>query len=266
MLPIKIVYYTDEQNDEFSTAKITPKYIDDTWNYLPNGYFWKLKRFFLYRILAHPIGWIYLKIKFGWRVKNRRVLKKIPKQQGCFLYGNHTQAIADAFVPSLAVFPRPVYTIVHPNNVSMPVLGKLNAYMGALPVPNTLKSARNFQTAISVRYNQGNGVMIYPEAHIWPYFIGIRNFPETAFRYPVYCNAPCLVLTNTYQRRKWRKIPRLVTYVDGPFYPDPTQPPKTAAKILRNQAYETMKERSKRSNCEYIRYVQHKKEEKGVEE
>ena len=261
MLPIKTVYYTDEQNDEFSTAKITPKYIDESWNYLPCGRSWKVKRFFLYRVLAHPIGWVYLKIRFGWRVKNRQILKKIPKLQGCFIYGNHTQAIADAFVPSLSVFPRPVYTIVHSNNVSMPVLGKLNAYMGALPVPNTLKSARNFQKAISVRYGEGNGVMIYPEAHIWPYFVGIRNFPETAFRYPAHCNAPCIVLTNTYQRRKWRKRPRLVTYIDGPFYPDQTLPPKPAAKALRDQVYKVMKGRSEQSNCEYIRYVPRKDDE-----
>ena len=103
--------------------------------------------------------------------------------------------------------------------------------------------------------------MIYPEAHIWPYFIGIRNFPETAFRYPTYCNAPCYALTNTYQRRKWRKTPRLVTYLDGPFYPDQTLPPKRAAHALRNQIYDTMKKRSARSNCEYIRYLPRKNEE-----
>jgi 1-acyl-sn-glycerol-3-phosphate acyltransferase len=263
MLPIKTVYYTDEQNDEFSTAKITPKYIDDTWNYLPNGYFWKVKRFFLYRLLAHPIGWIYLKTKFGWRVKNRRVLKKIPKRQGCFLYGNHTQAVADAFVPSLAVFPRPVYTIVHANNVSMPVLGKLNAYMGALPVPDNLKSARNFYAAVRTRYGEGSGVMIYPEAHIWPYFIGIRSFPATSFRYPVTLGAPCFVLTNTYQRRRRGKKPKLITYLDGPFYPDTDLHPKAAAQKLRNQAYQTMRRRCNYSNCESIRYLKAKQHEEN---
>ena len=262
MFPVKTVYYTDERNDEFSTAQITPKYIDEHWQYIRRGVWWQIKRFILYRLLAHPIGFLYLKCKFGWKVKNRRILKRIPKSQGCFLYGNHTQAIADAFVPSLCVFPRSVYTIVHANNVSMPVLGKLNAYMGALPVPNTLKSARNFRAAISTRFQEGNGVMIYPEAHIWPYYIGIRNFPATAFRYPAQHHAPCFVLTNTYQRRRGKK-PRMVTYLDGPFYPDKSLPPKAATQKLRNDIYSVMTQRSGQSNCEYIRYVKREEKQKG---
>lgn len=255
MQPTKTVYYTDERNDEFSKAKITPKPIDENWRYLRRGVLWNIKRFITYRLFAHPIGFLYVKIKFLWRVKNRKVLKSIPKKQGFFLYGNHTQAIADAFVPSLSVFPRPVYTIVHANNVSMPVLGKLNAYMGALPVPDNLKSARNFYAAVRTRYAEGNGVMIYPEAHIWPYFIGIRSFPATSFRYPVTLGAPCFVLTNTYQRRRRGKKPKLITYLDGPIYPDTDLHPKLAAQKLRNQAYQMMRRRSKNSNCEYIRYL-----------
>lgn len=261
MQPVKTVYYTDERNDEFSKAKITPKFIDGEWQYLPRGVLWKAKRFLFYRLLAHPIGFLYVKIKFHWRVKNRKVLKAISKKQGFFLYGNHTQAIADAFIPSLAVFPRPVYAIVHANNVSMPVLGKLNAYLGALPVPDTLKAARNFRAAIHTRYKEGNGIMIYPEAHIWPYFIGIRSFPATSFRYPVTLAAPCFVLTNTYRSRRFGKRPKMVTYLDGPFYPDRSLSPKLAAQKLQNQVYQTMCAQSEKSNCEYIRYQKTDKEE-----
>lgn len=256
MQPTKTVYYNDELRDEFSSVKITPKRIDENWIYLRYGAGWKIKRFLSYRLMAHPIGFAYSKAKFLWRVKNREVLKEIPKNQGFFLYGNHTQAVGDAFIPSLAVFPRPLYTIVHANNVSMPVLGKLNAYMGALPLPDNLKSARNFYSAIRARYAEGNGIMIYPEAHIWPYYIGIRNFPAVSFRYPVRLNAPCFVLTNTYQKRRRGKRPKVVTYLDGPFYPDESLPAKAAAQKLRNQVYHTLQRRSKNSDCEYIRYIQ----------
>ncbi len=255
MQPTKTVYYTDERNDEFSSATITPKRIDENWIYLRYGARWKLQRFLSYRLLAHPVGFAYSKAKFLWRVENREVLRQIPKSQGFFLYGNHTQVIGDAFIPSLSVFPRSLYTIVHANNVSMPVLGKLNPYLGALPLPDTLKSARNFHAAIRARYEEGNGIMIYPEAHIWPYYVGIRNFPAASFRYPVVLGAPCFVLTNTYQRRRYGKRPRLVTYLDGPFYPDETLPQKSAVQKLRNQVYQAMQVRSLRSNCEYIRYV-----------
>ena len=178
------------------------------------------------------------------------------------MFGNHTQPIGDAVIPSLAIQPKSVYTIVHANNVSMPYLGRVNPYMGALPLPDNLKASRNFKEAIQLRYGQGNCIMIYPEAHIWPYYIGIRDFPATSFRYPVDLNAPCFVLTNTYQKRKHGKTPKIVTYLDGPFYPDENLPTKERAQKLRNQIYETMLERSKLSDCEYIQYLP--KEEKNT--
>lgn len=254
-IPIKIVYYTDEKTDEFSSAFILPKRIDGNWEYLRRGFGRQIKRWFFYRLLAHPIGYAYCKMELGWKVKNRQVLKDVGKKQGCFIYGNHTQERADAFIPSLAVFPKATYTIVHPNNVSMPLLGKVTPYMGALPLPDTLQAARNFKRAICTRYSEGNAIMIYPEAHIWPYYIGIRNFPPTSFRYPAELNAPCFALTNVYKKRKRGIKPRVITYLDGPFYPDKSLPIKERAQKLRDEVYAKMIARSKESDCEYIRYL-----------
>ena len=64
------------------------------------------------------------------------------------------------------------------------------------------------------------------------------------------------VLTNCYQKRKFFKRPQIVTYADGPFYPDPALSPMENAKRLRNIAYETLCSRTKaHSNFEYITYV-----------
>ena len=57
-LPIKTVYYDDENEDEFSSAVITPKTIDENWRYLRGGFSWRLKRFVFYYLLAHPIGYL----------------------------------------------------------------------------------------------------------------------------------------------------------------------------------------------------------------
>ena len=267
-LPIKTVYYTDEHNDEFSSAVITPKRIDENWKYLRRDFGWHFKRFLSYWVIAHPVGWLFCKWKFHWTVKNKKVIKEIKKKgkkkQGFFMYGNHTQQTGDAVIPSLCVNPRSVYIVVHANNVSMPYLGRVTPYMGALPLPDNLKAARNFKEAVHTRYKQGNIVLVYPEAHIWPYYTGIRDFPTTSFRYPVELNAPCFTMTNTYQKRKWSKKPKIVSYMDGPFYPDESLPPKERAQELRNRIYAKMKERSALSNCEYIRYLP--KEEEGRKE
>ena len=255
-LPIKTIYYTDERNDEFSTAVIEPKRIDENWKYIRRGFWSWIKRFISYWVIAHPVGYFFCRFKFHWKVENKKVLKELKgKKQGFFMYGNHTQPTGDAVIPSLAVNPKSVYIVVHPNNVSMPYLGRVTPYMGGLPLPDNLKAARNFKEAIHTRYKEGNAVLVYPEAHIWPYYIGIRDFPAISFRYPVDLNAPVFAMTNTYQKRKHGRNPKIVTYLDGPFYPNTDLPPKERAQELRDRVYNKMVERSKLSNCEYVRYL-----------
>lgn len=255
--PIKTVYYTDERSDEFSSAEITPKTIDESWRYIDQRLIWKIGRFISYRLVAIPLGCLYCKIALHSTFRNRAVLKQV--KGGCFIYGNHTQQAGDPFIPNLALFPRSTYIIVHPSNVSMPVLGKITPYLGALPLPSNLKAMRNFKDAIRTRIEEGSCVMVYPEAHIWPYYTGIRDFPATSMKYPVELDVPSFALTTTYRKRRFGKKPRTVTYLDGPFYPDHSLPPRRRAQALRDTIYETMVKRSKESDCEYIRYV--KKEE-----
>lgn len=255
--PIKTVYYTDARSDEFSSAKITPRTIDENWRYIDQRPIWKIGRFVSYRLIAMPVAWVYCKFTLHSTFRNREVLNQ--SKGGCFVYGNHTQQVADPFLPNLALFPRSVYMIVHPDNVSMPVLGKITPYLGALPIPSNLKAMRNFKNAIRTRIEEGCCVMVYPEAHIWPYYTGIRDFPATSMKYAVELDAPCFAMTTTYRKRRFGRKPRTVSYLDGPFYPDRNLPPRARAQALRDVIYDAMVTRSKESDCEYIRYV--KKEE-----
>ena len=254
----KIIYYTDELTDEFSTAVITPKAIDESYVYCHNSAFKRFTHFFWYRMVATPIGFCYAKLAHGHRIVGKSILK-IGKKQGYFLYGNHTQATADAVIPTLLTTPKDAYVIVHPNNVSMPYLGRVTPSMGALPLPDNMAAYRNFIRALERRAGEGHAVVIYPEAHIWPYYTGIRPFPDDAFAYPVKLGMPVFCFTNTYQKRRLSKKPRMVTYVDGPFYPDTTLPPRQQRKELRDRVYKQMCERARLNQVEVIKYV--KKEE-----
>lgn len=251
--PIKTVYYTDERNDEFSAPVIQAKTIGEAYDYTPGGLGWKIRRFLAYRVIAMPIAWAYCKIVLHSSFRNRAALKQVPG--GCFVYANHTQQTADAFIPNLALFPRDVYMVVHPDNVSMPFLGRVTPYLGALPLPSNLKAMRHFKEALKTRIGQGACVMVYPEAHIWPYYTGIRDFPATSMKYPVELKVPSFTLTTTYHRRRFGRKPRAVTWLEGPFYPDESLPPRQQPVELRNRIYETMKARSRDSDYEYIRYV-----------
>lgn len=246
----KIIYYSDPLRDEFSAAQIKAKPIDGSWRYIHTSRFKRFTHFFWYRAVATPLAWLYLKLRFRHRIVNRKLLKSV--KGGYFLYGNHTQPVADAFVPTMAAFPRDVYVIVHPANVSMPFLGRVTPSMGALPLPDGLDAAKNFAAAVKTRAEEGHAVAIYPEAHIWPWYTGIRPFPDGSFAYPVRLEKPAYCFTNTYQRR-WYGV-KLVTYIDGPFTPDPALPLRERREKLRNDVFETMTRRSLESDFVKIEY------------
>lgn len=250
----KIIYYDDELNNEFSTAVITAKKIDKNYTYIYKGVWKKFTHFFWYRIVATPLAFLYLKLYFGHKIVNKKVLKGF-KDTGWFIYGNHTHFMADALIPTMISSPKDMYVIVHPNNVSMPYLGRVTPSLGALPLPDDAEAAKNFINAVEQRINEKHAVTIYPEAHIWPYYTKIRPFLDTSFRYPIKCKVPVFCFTNTYQKRRFRKTPRIVTYLDGPFYPDKNISSKLQREDLRNRVFETMVRRSEMNNVELIKYV-----------
>lgn len=250
----KIIYYNDELNDEFSLTTITPKVIDKNYKYENNHWYKKITKLFWYRIIFTPIAYLYTKIKFHHQIVNKKVLKEY-KKNGYFMYGNHTQDIGDAFIFNMLNCPKTDYVIVHPNNVSMPLLGRITPTLGALPLPSDKVAYKNFIKAIENKIKNNDVVVIYPEAHIWPYYTKIRPFLDKSFHYPISLNVPCFCFTNTYQKRKHSKKPKIVTYVDGPFFPDLSLPLKDAKKKLRDEVYQTMCERSKQSNICVIKYV-----------
>lgn len=250
----RTIYYTDELNDEFAGDSIEARTIDGSYVYLRRSVGGRLMHILWYRIIAIPLAWCYMKLYFGHRVVNKSVLKQAG-HTGWYMYGNHTHFMADALVPTMVNMPVDVSVIVHPNNVSMPVLGRITPYLGAMPLPGDAAAAKNFVRALAQRMKDKACIMIYPEAHIWPYYTHIRPFKADSFRYPVKSGAPVFALTNTYQKRRFTGRPRMVTYIDGPFYPDKSLSGTECRRELRDRVYNAMVERSTRNEVERIRYV-----------
>ena len=134
----KVIYYTDELNDEFSTAQITPRVIDGNYRYF-RGRLWDFCSLAVQNVLTMPVKVLYSKCKFHLKYVGREKLKEC-KNTGYFIYGNHTQPFADTFIPSVANFPKRNFFIVHPNNVSMPGMHTFVELCGALPIPGDRKS------------------------------------------------------------------------------------------------------------------------------
>jgi 1-acyl-sn-glycerol-3-phosphate acyltransferase len=248
----KIIYYEDELNDEFSTAKITPIKIDENYKYMHKNPLWSFSSFIVQNILSMPIKILYTKIKFKIKFVGKEKLKQY-KKEGYFIYGNHTQPFADTMIPSLANYPKRNFFIVNPENVSMKGMKKIVELLGAIPIPDNIKASKNFLETISKTILKKHSITIYPEAHIWPYYTKIRPFKDVSFKYPVKLEVPTFCFTNTYQKYGKDKI-RIVTYVDGPFFANKELTQKQQQKELRDKVYNCMVERSKNNNIEYIKY------------
>lgn len=204
-------------------------------------------------VISMPVKILYQKIKFRLNYVGREKLKE-NSNRGYFIYANHTQPFADTFIPSVANYPKRNFLIVNPENVSMPGMRTLVEMLGAIPIACDTGGMKNFLKAVEDKIGRGYSVTIYPEAHIWPYYIGIRPFPAVSFRYPVTLDCPVYALTNTYRRRGKTDKANIVTYIDGPFYPDPFLNPKERRQNLRDRVYDCMKARSAESDIEVIRY------------
>lgn len=256
-------YYSDELNDDFAQENINPVTIDSSYKYIHKNPFWKIISFIVYRLIAVPIAFIYSKLAFGLEFKNKKALKEV-EGTGYFIYSNHTQKVLDTFIPTLGNFPRKCHIVAHPDNVSIPVLGTFNKMMGGFPIPSDMKTMKNFLEAMEKFIAKKNVISIYPEAHVWPYYSKIRNFVSTSFKYPVKLDKPVFSFTTTYKKREGKR-PKIIVYIDGPFYSNKELSIKKAQEELRNKVYNVMCERAKNTDVEYYKYikVQNKEEVKN---
>ncbi len=255
---VPVIEYSNEQEDDFAGISRERIRVGADFPYLHRSRLWNVAAFVVYRIIMTPFAFLYCKLRFGLRIVNRKALREVGGQ-GCFLYSNHTLMAGDAFIPNLVSFPRRTYVVVNADNLSARGTKNWVQMSGALPIPTELSGMRAFLEAVETRIEQGHCVQIYPEAHIWPYYTGIRNFSASSFRYPVRLNAPVFCTTTTFQRRRIGKTPRVTVYVDGPFYPNSELHPRQREKDLRDRVYATMCERAQKSSYEAVKYV--KKEE-----
>lgn len=257
----KTVYYTDPLNDDFSSSNKTfkSKALPKNFKFYHSSPIYWFFSGFIYYIIAIPLFWVVGRLVYGFRIRGKRKFRKTKiGRQGFFVYGNHTQ-IGDAFfAPVWLIPPRRTFVVCSTESVSKDLLRPIEMMIGALPLPSYPEQTKHFLDAIEKHIKHGNAIMIFPEAHIWPYSTRIRPFPETSFTYPASLGRPVLATCVTYEERKILKFlpPRVVMHVSSLYYPDMSKPLGERTKILREQVYTYMVETSSSlDNAEYIRYL-----------
>ena len=247
------IYYDKSYEDDLVISKNQEYKLPDNYKWIHSNVFYRFFSSILYRI-AKFCGAIYCKCFLHIKIENKDILKKY-KKQGYFIYGNHTQPIGDVFIPALLSSKR-IYTIASSSNIGVPVIGPLLPMIGILPIPKELKRTKKIIEAVYTRISQNNAVIVYPEAHVWPYYTKIRPYKDTAFGFQVDTNSISFCMTTTYYKRKYGKKPGIKVYIDGPFKIDTNLNKKENKEKLCKEIYECMVDRSKNSFYDYIKYVE----------
>ncbi len=261
----KTIYYDDPLNDDFAGGSFHYKPLPKNYRFFRwNPIYWVFQEM-IYYVIAIPILWLVGKIFWGYRVVGRRKLKRAHiGAKGYFLYGNHTTKADAIFAPVSICNPRHAFLITADNAMSHRILLPLIRLLGAIPLPSYPEQREAFVDCIKRRYKRGNAIIIFPEAHIWPYCTRIRPFPDQSFTYPAQLNAPVFAMCTTYEEHKIFKFlkPRPVVHVSDPIYPDMSKALGERTHLLREAVYRYMEETSASlDNVEYWRYLPRPKEE-----
>lgn len=247
---MKKIYYYNSFQDDFMESKVQNYKLKANYKWVHRNLFYRILAFLLY-LLVTLFALIYAKLYLHVKIKNKKILKK---EKGYFLYSNHTQMLGDVFNPFLICFPHHPFIVCSQANLGIPILGKLLPMAGAIPIPDNIHDMIKFKNTINYHIENNKPIIIYPEAHLWPYATMIRDFAPTSFHYPVENAKKVFVATTTYTKSKIFKRPNITIYIDGPFQKDPNLSRKENIQMLHDKVYETMVSRSKFTNTNYYIY------------
>lgn len=252
----KIIEWSDELNDDFDEIGLDRPPVKRGYPYkrinIVNNFFSDL----LYYVIAIPIFWFVAFIN-GIKIKNKKNLKLL-NGKGAFIYSNHVSFLDVCKIASPVCFGRRVNILGYSDTTSIPVVKHLARALGFLPVPlnGDYRNLSRLADATDFYVKKNQYVLIYPEAHIWPYYTKIRNFRDASFAYPAMSNAPVLPIVTVFRKAKLCKKPKQTIIVGTPIYPKAELNEKQNIKYLRDECYKQMVALSESSKqYEYIKYI-----------
>lgn len=241
----RVQEYTDFGADLVTTSRQTTPLPPD-YEWAKTGLWAAFKSAVVYHTMKQ-VGRLYWRGVLHARLVGREKLAPY-RDQAYFLYGNHTQPFGDPFMPMLLADPQRAYTLASAANLGVPFFGPILQLGGGVILPETAAQTRRFLSYLRGLVKTGAPVAVYPEAHVWPYYTGIRPFVTGAFHYPVAFKAPVFTFTTTYQKHG------VTVYVDGPFTPDRTQPAQVQRKQLAEVVHSQMASRTQASTYQHVIY------------
>lgn len=234
--------YSKLKGDEQVTHNWAPLNfkIKDDYKFIIDNPLFKL----ISNVLSLPIFiilYIIDKIFLGFSVINK---DKIVKDKGFVSISNHIHYL-DCTLIGLIYYPSRVHYPTIEENFKIPFVRKLIRLLYAMPIPKERSLKDKFYSQINNAFKEKFILHMYPEAAMWPYYEGIRDFKYGAFKIAVDANV-CVqpvrfVFTKSngiyklYKRKK-----RICAVVLDPLYPNMELEYRDRIKDLRDRAYESM--------------------------
>lgn len=254
-------FYDDETKDDFMQTNLSRPEVPESYKYIRNN---PINVFFsniLYYCIAKPIMSL-ICIFGGVRCKNRKNLKPL-KKTGTFIYANHT-SIFDMFaIQSFVVRGKRTNLIGYSDMTSVPIGVNICNALGYIPLPlANLKCVRNMLKGLDYYINKKKqDVLIFPEAHVWPFYTEIRKFPSASFHYPAKLMAPVIPIVTVYRKSHFYRKPRPTIIVGEPIYPKKEFDLKQNRDYLYEECYKQMVAISNSyDQPKYFKYVKTSKE------
>ena len=254
----KIAYYSDELRDDFNELGLSRPPVPENYKYKRTNPFNNFISAIFYHGIAKPIIGLFC-VCHGIRVKGKRNIKKL-EGKGAFIYSNHV-SISDVFKFQAKVFffGRRVNILGYSDSLSMPIVRNLTRALGYLPLPlkGDLKNSIALSDSMEFYVNEKKQyVLIYPEAHIWPYYTGVRNFRDGSFIYPAKSNAPVVPVVTIWRKPLIGKVPRQTVVILEPIFPLEGKTVTENKEYLHNETLRAMQNYANNvPQYEYIKYV-----------
>lgn len=251
----KIIYYKDELNEDFKEIGLPRPPLVENYKFKRDNPINNFFSDFLFFAIAKPLFYVF-NFFCGVRYHNVKSLKKY-RNEGLFIYQNHTTFFDMFTVQACVIKGKRTNIIGYSDTTSIPVVKHLARALGYIPLPDSLNNTKRFMDSLDYYIkDEKQNVLIFPEAHIWPYYTKIRPFRNASFHYPAKLNSGVLPVVTTFRKRKFFKKPGLDIRVGEVIYPKRDLSVKENKEYLRDECYKQMCElASSVEQYEFITYI-----------
>lgn len=238
--------YPDRSDEHMIKVKhLRDTHFDEHYQYLPKGFFHKVKRAILW-IGLNTVGFLAVTLRHGVKIYGKENLKKHKKllDKGAITICNHV-FMWDYLCVLKAIRPRLQYHAGWKTNFEGPN-GPLIRWVGGIPIPTgNLRAMVKWQKAIEEVLNRGQWLHFFPEGSMWFYYPDIRPLKKAIFKFAVKFNKPVIPMSISFRPRKglWKLIgkkPLADLHIGEPLIPDMSLPMEEAIDKLHKDAYHIM--------------------------